>query len=304
MRPNMDPEPHLTNVYARSIRQAAPDLDLRSIKPLGEGWMSRALLVNDEYVFRFPKEREGSDDLIKEEAILARLAEQTSLALPRFAFKGAQANGLNFVGYKLIPGTLLTSESFALLSAGAQQTALTQIAAFMDTLQRFPVADAEAAGVPRQDPRTMCADRLDALRRRRANVPADVISHAERRVRSFLETPAYHRYEPRLTHGEIAPNHLLFDERVQRLSGIIDFGDMAITDPDTDYRFLLRDLGDGCVKDLMALRGVESIEQTLEKVGYYVTFEYVNEIVASFEIDIPAHWKADAIEALTNESRV
>lgn len=43
------------------------------IMKLGEGWMSRAYLINHAMVFRFPKDKQGAIDLEKEIKSLPKL---------------------------------------------------------------------------------------------------------------------------------------------------------------------------------------------------------------------------------------
>jgi hypothetical protein len=60
-------------------------LSVVSTRFLGEGWNSRAYLVNDELVFRFPKRPEHWEELEREIAFLAFAADDLPLAVPRYA---------------------------------------------------------------------------------------------------------------------------------------------------------------------------------------------------------------------------
>lgn len=62
-------------------------LEVKQIIKLGEGWMSRAYLVNDEIVFRFPKNKEGAVDTEKEIKVLSLLKDDITLAIPVFLYR-------------------------------------------------------------------------------------------------------------------------------------------------------------------------------------------------------------------------
>lgn len=74
---------------AKSIIQSNfTELKIINIRPLGEGWMSRTFLVNDQIVFRFPKNEEGAMDTKKEIKVLPRLKKAISLAITEFLYVG------------------------------------------------------------------------------------------------------------------------------------------------------------------------------------------------------------------------
>src|SRR5690606_32545940 len=47
-----------------------------------------------------------------------------------------------------------------------------------------------------------------------------------------------------LLHGELSPDHVLYDEAAGKVTGVIDFGDMAIGDPAWDLVYLYEDYGE------------------------------------------------------------
>lgn len=95
--------------YKRLLHQDFPSLEVNSIRYLGSGWDNAAMLVNEEYVFRFPRglfeqsERIKADEIEKEVNILNYLHGKVSFTTPRPSFV---APGFRYFGYKLINGTL------------------------------------------------------------------------------------------------------------------------------------------------------------------------------------------------------
>ena len=117
------------------------------MQKLGEGWMSIAMLVNEEWVFRFPKNLEAAVDLEKEFKIMPMLAERISIAIPRFANVGKQQNGLR----KMLPGEALGEDAFPLLPVTEQRMIAGQIATFIEEVSAFPVEIARGLDVPEVD---------------------------------------------------------------------------------------------------------------------------------------------------------
>ena len=95
--------------YQKLIEQDFPEFKIGSIEYLGSGWDNAAMLVNEQYVFRFPRglfessERIKTDEIEKEVNILNYLHGKVSFEVPKPEFV---APGFHYVGYKIIPGTL------------------------------------------------------------------------------------------------------------------------------------------------------------------------------------------------------
>lgn len=95
--------------YKKLIERDFPEFRIQSIKHLGSGLDNAALLVNDEYVFRFLRGLFDKDyplktvEIEKEINILNFLSGKVSFAVPKPDFV---APDFNYFGYKLIPGTL------------------------------------------------------------------------------------------------------------------------------------------------------------------------------------------------------
>src|SRR5699024_7198651 len=66
------------------------------------------------------------------------------------------------------------------------------------------------------------------------------------------------------------------NSRQTPLTGIIDFGDAAISDPDYDYVYLLEDCGELFTRQVMAYRGEVDLDTHIRKVSLFVTFDQVS----------------------------
>lgn len=84
---------------------------------------------------------------------------------------------------------------------------------------------------------------------------------------SMLSDRRNFHYQPCLIHGDLGPYHLLFDARISRLNGLIDFGVAGLGDPATDLGNLLQVYGESFVR---RLRGqYPEIERYLKRARFY-----------------------------------
>lgn len=281
------------------LQRAFPDFAVGSYRPLGEGWMSRALLLNDAWVARFAKSEAASADLVKEAATLPLVAERVTLAVPRFERFGRLRNGLAFVVYPLLPGEPM-AESLGELPQALHERLAKQLASFITELQSLPVAELAAAGVPSMDLHADVAEQYADWQRLRAEVPSELFDHASRRFEQYLAEPAFRSAERGFIHADLSPDHWLFDEPRGELSGIIDFGDCELGDPDYEYLYLLEDAGEAFTRRVLSLQGKTDIDERLRKLRYLVTFDHVQGVLASARYGKPEH-RQECLQALREE---
>ncbi len=270
------------------IRTRFPELDVRDWRPLGEGQNSWALLVDERWVFRFPKHAGALRDLNTEAAAVSVVAQHVSVAVPEPRWTGLD-QGLEtaFLGHGLIPGDALTVELFGSLDEPAQKRIAAQIGQFLRELHSIPV-DLLPATVPQADSPEQWRSFSEQVRHKlspllspsgRTRLERDV----EDTVRSLIEL----KFEPTLRHGDFGPDNILFDEKTQPVTGIIDFGSLATGDPAIDLAGLLSpvNLGD----DFAALLrpSYPAIDDQLARANAYIRTFPLQEALLGVEADEP-----------------
>lgn len=270
------------------IERAFPALAVHEIGFLGAGMDSAAYLVNGALVFRFPKDEAVSRALSREIALLPKLADRLPVAIPRFEYVGRQApSGLLFVGYPLIPGEPLTPEAFTSLAAARQESVLDTLAAVLCGVHSFPSEEAVAAGVEPLSTR-------DRVRARWSEAHAKIVTlltpddsrALARLVESFIADEANFEAPPCLLYADFAPEHLLHDPASGALTGLIDWGDMTIGDPDYDLLYLYQDYGEGFVRRLATRnltpdRPNPDTERLIAKLRVFNACDYLRDIVSA-----------------------
>jgi aminoglycoside phosphotransferase (APT) family kinase protein len=235
-----------------AVQSALPGVPVASVSFEGEGDFFRAYTVNGSLIFRFAWNAEGSRTLEREATLLPALAPTLKLPVPRpTAFARSAVTGLNFIAYPKIEGVELTRERFEGLPAEGRARAIGELAGFLSGLHSFDLAHAEALGVPRSDypfcrteegimPGTAAEIYGRELARLLTYPSLDdrTRNHARSTVARLLD-PARAAILPlALVHGDLSPEHILFNPGDGRLTGVIDFSDACVNTPLLDFVYL------------------------------------------------------------------
>jgi aminoglycoside 2''-phosphotransferase len=129
--------------YLQTIRRVYPDLRVTSARLNTHGQNNNILIVNDRYVFRFPKYPQLIDILKVEAEIL--LASHKHLPLPvpnpEFIHLDGQPVGEAFLGYAMIPGKPLYRDAFQKINdEGTLDAIAEQLAGFLQAMHNLPVS--------------------------------------------------------------------------------------------------------------------------------------------------------------------
>jgi aminoglycoside phosphotransferase (APT) family kinase protein len=213
------------------VRAAFPDLIFERAEIEDRGGDHRVLLLDNEYAFRFP--RTSHNHLALELAVLSAVRPICEVPLPHYQFV---APDLSFAGYRFLHGIELTAALFGSLARPVQDHILDQAICLLNALHALdplPVAEAATwrqAWTAREFTKRG-RQRLPALARTfPALVPA---------IEEF-----YHVYEsdraPHMVvlHGDLVEEHFLLTPDHDGLSGVLDFGDVALGDPADDLKGL------------------------------------------------------------------
>lgn len=162
------------------------------------------------------------------------------------------------------------------LSVPVERTALNsdrfavQIADFLTSLHRFPVAAAKALGVPLvehgAESRLLLGDAAPFLTGR-----------VYRRLESQIAEIGRCEASPALVHGDIRAEHLYLDPG-GRLVGVIDFGDAAISDPAYDFAKITAELGAAIGASLLKRYGNPIDTSFHARIAIYAQLELLWEI--------------------------
>ena len=242
------------DIVKRAVEECFAELAPVRAEHFGQGWDFHMYLVNDRYLFRFPKRPDSFKRMRREQAVLGALWGQFEVPVPRFEFLAERSGAFDgpFAGYEKLPGALACHVDRARVD---QDAVLGQAASLLRALGRAPVAALERAGLAREpEPSLLFGGGLDEVRRcfeaSRTALP-DPIARELRALLEDFRDVSLPQAAPRLVHRDLTSVHLLVDEATGRLSGVIDWGDVAIDHPVFDLLGWYGWLGGGFVERLL-----------------------------------------------------
>jgi aminoglycoside phosphotransferase (APT) family kinase protein len=260
------------------IERQFPALRPVTAVDLGEGCDSVAVDVNGRFVFRFPKRADVEQQLAIEARILPVLARTSPVAIPVFEFFGEPSADFprRFVGYPKLPGHPALHDDVA---AGPPLHLAPAIGGFLSWLHAFPLDEAEALGVPGQsldaligEIRTDALDDLHVVREVAPEAPIDA-------VRRYLhEAPPHSAAQPVLVHNDFAAEHVLVDDDCRQVTGVIDWSDIAISDPAVDFAGLFHWGGDAFADAVLAAYSGRVDDPTLARARFMAVCRGVGDI--------------------------
>jgi len=202
--------------------------DVTRVSVLGEGWDFCTFVVNDEWVFRFPKRRQCARQLAREHKLLELLAGSLgndSIAIPRYRFyvRTPTLFTLAYVGYPMLRGDALIDCAVDSIDRAAIGR---QLGGFLQRLN---------AAAPKPPPRIyhdQFPENLIDFRRELDDASVSMPPHIAAACRRLLAmTPTPDDAAPLFQHGDLGVEHILVDRRSSRITAIIDWGDAGWGDP-------------------------------------------------------------------------
>ena len=204
---------------------------------LNEGCDSSAFVINNAWVFRFPKRAEIDQQLLIETRMLSVLEERSPLPVPAFRFHGRPSSQFpfHFVGYARLPGMPGIRLDPERVPFDAVAVTLGR---FLTWLHAVPLDVPESLGVPRY-PLEMLLDEIGPEALDDFEFVASVAPDAPLdEWRAFLiarsGTGSLLRPAAALVHNDFAAEHLLLDPASYDVTGVVDWSDAAIGHPVAD----------------------------------------------------------------------
>jgi aminoglycoside phosphotransferase (APT) family kinase protein len=212
------------------------------ITTLATGWDNTAFLVDDRWLFRFPRREIAVPGVRTEIALLPRLAPVLPLPIPNPTYIGQPSDRYRwpFFGAEMLPGRELADSE---LPDSQRIDAADSVGEFLRALHHPGLADLpECAGL-RVDPMRRGSAKARAGRAREvlgrlanANIwrpDSDLGRLLDEADRDPGSGGTVDQADLVVCHGDLHIRHLLVDGR-GAATGIIDWGDLCLGDPAVD----------------------------------------------------------------------
>jgi aminoglycoside phosphotransferase (APT) family kinase protein len=245
-------------LVAEVVRTQFPELAVSRVTYLNEGCDSAAFDVDETWVFRFPKRADVERQLLIETEILAVLEEQSPIRVPAFRFHGrpAPAFPFHFVGYAKLPGVPGIQVDPGRIPFDAVAP---RLARFLTWLHAFPTDRAATLGVPTYELASILeetrAEALDDFALVAGVAPAAPLDGWHAFLKAGPGIVPMSPSAPSLLHNDLAAEHLLLDPTTWAVTGVIDWGDVAIGHPAVDFAGVFHWGGEAFMKAVSTLYG-------------------------------------------------
>jgi aminoglycoside 2''-phosphotransferase len=227
-----------------------PEIAVRTLTGPRSGTSNWCFLVNDEWIFRFPKDAESERELGCELMVLPALRTTSGVAFPSYEMLGrpSQRFPRRFVAYRNIPGEPLRRELLESLPVEDQERAARRIGGFLADLHDHPLdalraAEREAGAELRRSPIEWFTNGGRDFRRKLNEKLYEHRHHPDfprfrDLFRRLLDDPEIYQGEEAVVHGDLKAKHILYCEERREVTGFIDFGNVCLGDGFADFMHL------------------------------------------------------------------
>lgn len=241
------------------------DLEVKNSKVIGEGYDSKAYLVNDEYIFKIKISANKKKGYEKEKAVLDFLNKnlKTKIKIPKIDYIYID-DELSIIGYKRIDGEFLNPDIYKDMSKESKENLKVDITKFLKDMHDLDYSEIKNYII---DNKQNCLEEYELLQK---TIYKDLTAKEKKYIENFFErlnNTTIFNDKKCLCHNDFSCNHLLLDNN-KKLTGIIDFGDSGIIDEYSDFIYLLEDsteeIGKDFGKDILKLYGDIDIRKAKE----------------------------------------
>jgi aminoglycoside 2''-phosphotransferase len=233
--------------YLDRIRECVPELKIATARLNRDGLINDVVIVNQELVFRFPKDDVGRRALAQEARVLDLVRRYVTLPVPHFEHLED-----DFVMYRFMTGDALHQGDILGLDEYAQDQLAEALAIFLLQLHAIPAGEAIQCGIHPSDAVRGHADWLALYEAAERELFPLLMSHAKEWIaRHFAPLIAGEldlSHQPTLIHGDLGPYHILYNHAARRLGGVIDFGTAGLGDRADDFANIIHGLGERFLK--------------------------------------------------------
>jgi aminoglycoside phosphotransferase (APT) family kinase protein len=220
----------------RLLEEQFPELELSSLRLVGEGWDNAVWLVDERWLFRFPRREVAVRSVALQIELLPRLAPLLPLPIPEPLFAGRPDHGYPwpFLGMTFLPGC---EPADVAPDDAMRARAARPLGALLHALHAPELLEVEGIESLPVDPlrRADMAFRVERARTRLAEVRELGVWDAPPEVEELLAEAEQLPPSSRLSvvHGDLHLRHLLVDDAGVP-TGVVDWDDCCRADPAID----------------------------------------------------------------------
>jgi aminoglycoside phosphotransferase (APT) family kinase protein len=258
------------------VTAAFPQLDARTVTPIGDGWTVDTYDVDGEWIVQFPRSDYAADRLRSQMRVLPELAAELSAMVPAPVYMDTEIPAM---AYHRLSGLPMDQAPDGLWPE--------RLGRFLYDLHLMPPEYVELRG---RNAAAVRAEFSEELAEHRATVlpllEPDEAARFGERFTAFIDREDYWRFSACLVHGDIGPEHVLVSDTGD-LVGVLDWEELAVGDPVSDFAWLLHARPDDGERVLGAYGGAP--DQTFaERAAFRFFLMPFHEVAYGLEVDDPS----------------
>lgn len=221
--------------YKALLVKDFPQLQVRSIRYLGSGWDNAAILVNEEFVFRFPRglfeqgQRIKTDEIEKEINILNYLRGKVSFATPEPTFI---TSDFRYFGYTLVHGTLWDRADASRQFSDAVLESWVRVRCELS--KAISQEKATELKIPKYK-----TSRNESLVKKYLDNPAgdEKVKRIAKEAMEYVLEKLSANGTWRFIHEDLQMSNCMVDDEVKQIVGVIDWGEAEVGPVEADFYF-------------------------------------------------------------------
>lgn len=231
------------------IRKTLPNLPIHSFHQDESGWDNVAIMINDEWLFRFPRKVEYAKKIPREKQlydVLAPMLQTQQIEVPNYhiLYENKEDTIPVCSYYKIIHGKPFTPSYLHNLSIHEKTKIVTQLATFLAAFHTVPITLAKEWGFQVGQTAEYWKELYTKLKHYLfTTFTIEETKRLNTLFQTFLEQLYTSSSSHTVIHADLAHNHILFHPLLRYITGIIDIGDAQIGDPAFDFAGLYADYG-------------------------------------------------------------
>ena len=238
---------NLTKPFIDKITAEFPDLKYESAKLITHGWDNNIVILDNAFVFRFPRNDEYVKKFKVEVNLIHYLQDKVSIAIPNYRYLSKDRS---FGGYPFIAGEVLTPELLQSQSGDVKESMAIDLANFLTTIHQTPKEVISKMNIPNgswtfEHIQKLYKEIKETLYRA---LSKDEVAWLEYQFQNYFSLKG--EVQLALTHSDLGGDNILFDAKNGKISGILDFADAEYTDSALDFSRLL-DYGEDFMRNVI-----------------------------------------------------
>jgi len=256
----------IPRLYLEQIQEHLPKFDLASVRLNRDGLVNDIVIVNNEWVFRFPKDEAGKQLMAREAGLLDLIRRHVDMPVPHF-----ERCTDDYAVYRFIAGVPLDRNTILRQDDPTQSQLADQLATFLRQLHAIPKDALTQHSFPNAHGNGTREDWAARLSQIEHDIYPLLWADQKRWV-AELFAPVLdgrldmHEYDPVLIHDDLASYHILFDPTTKRINGLIDFGTAKLGDPASDFALIINALGERFLRRMQTF--YPAIEAALDRARF------------------------------------